>query len=166
MWNMVMNTKFKTNIIKFIINNSTQYTRILHIRHNDKYIEETVSTTFLGLKIDNHLNWKNHTDQLVLSGACYAARSYVTYQQWHSKINVFCLLSLYNDVKIVFWGKSSNRSQDSTVSIATRYVLDDRGVRVWVPVWSRIFSSLHCLDWLWGPRSLLSNGYKGFFPRG
>jgi hypothetical protein len=44
------------------------------VGYNDKYIEESVHTKFLGLKIDNHLNWKNHINQLVpkLSGACYA----------------------------------------------------------------------------------------------
>jgi len=25
------------------------------------YYEETVNTKFLGLQIDNHINWKNHT---------------------------------------------------------------------------------------------------------
>jgi hypothetical protein len=30
-----------------------------------KYIEESVYTKFLGLQIDNHLNWKTGIDQLV-----------------------------------------------------------------------------------------------------
>jgi hypothetical protein len=60
----------KTNIIKFITSNSPQYP--LNIGFNDKYIEEAVNTKFLGLQIDKHLSWENHTDQLVpkLSGAC------------------------------------------------------------------------------------------------
>jgi len=38
-----------------------------------------VSTKFHGLQIDDHLNWKNHFDQMVpkLSGACYAVRASV-----------------------------------------------------------------------------------------
>jgi hypothetical protein len=38
-----------------------------------EYIKESVNTKFLGLQIDNHLNWKYHIDQIVpkLSGACY-----------------------------------------------------------------------------------------------
>jgi hypothetical protein len=42
-------------------------------------------------------------------------------------------------------------SRDSAVDIATGYGLDDRGVGVWVPVRSRIFSSLRRPDRLWTP---------------
>jgi hypothetical protein len=55
-------------------------------------------------------------------------------------------------------------SQDSAVSIATGYGLDDRGVGVRVPVRSRIFSSPLRPDRLCGPPTLLSNGYR--FPGG
>jgi hypothetical protein len=65
----------KTNVIKFIIKNLPQYP--LNIGCNNKYIEEAVNTKFLGLRIDNHLNWKTLIDQLVpkLSGVRYAVRS-------------------------------------------------------------------------------------------
>jgi hypothetical protein len=50
--------------------------------------------------------------------------------------------------------------RDSEVGIATGYGLADRGVGVRVPVDSRIFSSPRRPDRLWGPPSLLSNGYR------
>jgi hypothetical protein len=56
---------------------------------------------------------------------------------------------------VVYWG--------SIVSIATGYGLDNRGVRVRVPVGSRIFSSPHHPYWFWGPPSCLASGYLGLF---
>jgi hypothetical protein len=55
------------------------------------------------------------------------------------------------------------RSRDSSVGTATGYGLDDRGIGVGVPVGSRIFSSPRRPDRLWGPPSLLPNGYGGLF---
>jgi hypothetical protein len=42
-----------------------------------KYIKETVNTKFLGLQLDNFLNWKEHIDLVIpkLSGAYYTAWS-------------------------------------------------------------------------------------------
>jgi hypothetical protein len=58
------------------------------------------------------------------------------------------------------------RIRDSSVGTATGCGLDDREVRVGVPVGSRILSSPRCPDRLWGPPSLLSNGYRGLLPQG
>jgi hypothetical protein len=54
---------------------------------------------------------------------------------------------------------------NNVVGTATGYDLDDRGIGVRLPVGSRIFSSPHRPDRLWGTSSLLSNGYRGLFPR-
>jgi hypothetical protein len=57
-------------------------------------------------------------------------------------------------------------SRDSVAGIATGYGLDDGGVGARVPVASRIFFSPRHPDRLWGPPSLLSNGYGALSPRG
>jgi hypothetical protein len=57
-----------------------------------------------------------------------------------------------------------NGSRDSVVGTATGYGLDDRGVRVRVPVGSRIFSSPRHLHRFCGPPNLLSNEYRGLSP--
>jgi hypothetical protein len=44
----------KTNIIKFIMKNLPQHT--LHIGYKEKYVEESINTTFLGLQTDRHIN--------------------------------------------------------------------------------------------------------------
>ena len=58
--------------MKFITNNLSHST--LCIGYKEKYIEEMINSKFLGLQIDNNLNWKNHTEQSIpkLSGAYYA----------------------------------------------------------------------------------------------
>jgi hypothetical protein len=56
-------------------------------------------------------------------------------------------------------------SRDNVVGIATGYGLEDWGVGVRVPVGSRIFFSSCLPDGLWGPPSLLSNGYRELFLR-
>jgi hypothetical protein len=57
------------------------------------------------------------------------------------------------------------RVRDRGVGIATTYGLDDWGVEVLVPVGSRSFSSPRRPDRLWGPPSLVYNGYLGLFPQ-
>jgi hypothetical protein len=49
-------------------------------------------------------------------------------------------------------------SRNNVVGIVTGCGLDDRGVRVRVPVVSRIFSSPRRPDRLWGPTNLLVPG--------
>jgi hypothetical protein len=57
------------------------------------------------------------------------------------------------------------KSRGSIFGIATGYGLDDRGVRVRVPVRSRIFSSPRRPDRLCRQPNLLSNGYRELFSR-
>jgi hypothetical protein len=53
----------------------------------------------------------------------------------------------------------------SVVCIATGYGMDDWRIGVRMPVGSRIISSPCRPPRLWCPHSLLSNGYRGLFPR-
>ena len=96
-------------LIKFIIHNLSHSTS--HIGYKEKYIVENVNTKFFGLQTDNHLNCKNHTEQIIptLSAACYAVRSMVHIS------NIDTLKSIYyahfhSVIKcgIIFWGNSPN----------------------------------------------------------
>jgi hypothetical protein len=53
----------KTNRMKFITNNPSH--SALCIGYKEEYLEEMVKTKFLGLQIDNHLNWKSHTEPVI-----------------------------------------------------------------------------------------------------
>jgi hypothetical protein len=55
--NLVVNLG-KTNIMN--LSHST-----LHVDYKEKHIEEAENTTFLGLQIDNHINWKNHIEEMI-----------------------------------------------------------------------------------------------------
>jgi hypothetical protein len=70
---LVLNLE-KTNIIKYVTNNLPYCA--LTICHKDKYTKEAVNLKLLGIHIENHLNWKNHIDQIIpkLSAGCYIVR--------------------------------------------------------------------------------------------
>jgi hypothetical protein len=94
--------------------------------------------------------------------SCLACSS--TLKRWAlSKLHGVTTLYIQRRENIKF---KINNVCTSTDGIAIGYGLDDRGVGVRVPVGSRIFTSPRRPDRFWGPPSLLSNGYRGRFPRG
>jgi hypothetical protein len=76
------------------------------------------------------------------------------FRDWCISMKKKGLLQIFRDI---LWGfciiQRKMRSRASIVNIATGYGLDDRGIKVWVPVGSRNFSSPCCPHRLWGPPS-------------
>ena len=112
---LVLNLK-KTNIMKSVTENLPYYA--LTIGYKGKYIEVAVNTTFLGIHLDSHLNWKDHIDQMIpkLSAACY------TVGQMYHISNNNTLKSIYfayfhSIIKygIMFRGNSSNSKKIFTL---------------------------------------------------
>jgi hypothetical protein len=101
-------------------------------------------------------------------GQCWNAYATLC-MNWHSestKQYLPCRKRYVPETFDTWWyERTLNRSRDRAVRTATCYGMDDSGVGVQVPVGSRIFSSPRHPDRYWGPPSLLSNGYRGFFPR-
>jgi hypothetical protein len=71
------------------------------------------------------------------------------------RLSQICKLIMYAENK---------KNRGSAVGIATGYRLDDRRVRVRVPLASRIFTSPYRPDQIRGPPNLLSDGYWVLFP--
>ena len=93
---------------------------------------------------------------------------YLSLQRMFSLLQIFLTLTVWSHsthaiILTTYWHYVS---QGGVVGIATDYRLDDRGFGVRVPAVPRIFSPLRLPNWLWVPHSLLSNGYRGPFPRG
>jgi hypothetical protein len=64
----------------------------LQIGYKDEYKQETMNKKFLYLPIDNHINWKNHFEQMIpkLNAACYAFRSTVHISNSNTVKSIYC----------------------------------------------------------------------------
>jgi hypothetical protein len=104
------------NVMKFKSNNLSHST--LYIGYKEKYVEEIMNTKFLGLQIDNRINWKNHIEETIpdLIGACYAVRSMVHISNINTRISIYYsyLHSVIN-YGIIFWSNSSNSGKIVTL---------------------------------------------------
>jgi len=101
--NLVL-TLDQMNTVKLKTKNSSHST--LCTGYKEKYIEDSVNTKFFGLPIDNHINWKNHTEQMIpeLSGECYAIRLMVHICNINTESNLVCILSFYYKIWNIFGG--------------------------------------------------------------
>jgi hypothetical protein len=112
---LVLNLE-KTSIMKFVTNNSPHHS--MTIGYEDKYIEEAVNLKFLVMQLDNHLNWKDHIDQIIskLSAACYTVR-----QMYHicnnNTLKSIYLAYFHSIVEhgIILGGNSSNSKKVFTL---------------------------------------------------
>jgi hypothetical protein len=73
---------------------------------------------FLGVQIDNHINWKNHIEQMIpkLSAARYAVRSTVHISYVNTLKSIYC--AYFHSVikyRIILGGNSSNSGKIFTL---------------------------------------------------
>jgi hypothetical protein len=91
----------RTNFMKFCTTNKNCVN--LSIGFEDKTIEEVETTKFLGLPIDNNLNWKTHIQYIIptLSSACFAMRTTTSLMKTETLKSIM-------SYEIIFWGNSTD----------------------------------------------------------
>jgi hypothetical protein len=99
----------KTNIIRFSPSHFPQPQLIA--KHNNTTISEVPTTKFLGVQIDNHLNWKYHIDQILpkLSTTGFVIRR--LFYILNLKTLRMAYFSYFHSIiryGIIFWGNATN----------------------------------------------------------
>lgn len=108
--NLLLNVE-KTNLIKFSYRTSD--TRINFVK-NEKTIETTQTTSFLGIKIDYRLDWKYHIDCLAktISKYCYALK--ILTQNINEETAVIAYHAyVHSQIRygIIFWANSTEANR-------------------------------------------------------
>jgi hypothetical protein len=83
----------------------------LSIGYVDKTIKEAETTKFLGLQIDNNLNWKTHIQYIIpkLSSACFAMRTITSLMKTGTlKLVCFSYFHSIMSYGIIFWENSTD----------------------------------------------------------
>jgi hypothetical protein len=120
----------KTNVIKFTITVSAHVP--LGIYYKDNLIDEVKSTTFLGMCIDNHMNWKNHINQTLskLSTACFSIRNLIhTLKPDILRMVYFAYFYSILTYGIICWGNSTNVHQVFKLQKRTIRIMSGVGPR-------------------------------------
>jgi len=107
--NQLVLNLMKTNIIKFSPSHFPQPQLI--IDHNNTTISEVPNTKFLGMQIDNHLNWKCHIDQILpkLSTVSFVIRQlFYILDSETLRIAYFSYFHSIIRYGIIFWGNATD----------------------------------------------------------
>jgi len=101
----------KTNYVHF----ATKRNMIIDFKigFNNNFITSSATTKFLGMTINNNLNWNDHVDSITkkLSKACYMLRDAKTCMSTLSLIMIY--YAFFHSIMsygIIFWGNSSHSS--------------------------------------------------------
>jgi hypothetical protein len=98
--------------VKFTTTNLPHYP--LAVEYADELIKETTRINFLGIQINNHLNWKGHIDQIIpkLSAACFAVRRLFHVLNVNA-VRMVYFVYFHSVIKygIIFWGNSTDADQ-------------------------------------------------------
>jgi len=102
----------KTNVTKFTPKTAAHIP--LDIYYKDNVIDEVKGTKFLDMHIDNHMNWKNHVEQILptLSAACFSIRNLI--HTLNLDILHMVFFAYFHSVLqygILFWGNSAHAHQ-------------------------------------------------------
>lgn len=95
----------KTQLIYF----DNKYTELLNVNYNDCTLNTCNSIKFLGLYIDNRLDWKSHVDYLCsnLSKYCYALRTLTESVSTDVAVTAYrAYIHSRLSYGIIFWGNS------------------------------------------------------------
>ena len=120
----------KTKFIQFKA--KSKIVQSIRITYHNKAIDEVFHTKFLGLIIDNELNWKKHIETIIpkLNSACFALRSLKGIVHGSTLRTVyFALFHSIMKYGIIFWGTSVNADKIFLLQKRAMRILHDVGVR-------------------------------------
>jgi hypothetical protein len=95
----------ETNTVKFSSNHLQNY--LFQITNQNKTMQAASNIKFLGLELDQHMNWKNHILKILpkMSRACYAVRSMYHFSSLTTLTMVyFAYFHSAMEYGIIFWG--------------------------------------------------------------